>query len=172
MEIAHGLPCEGRLPMNESQRLATQMKMALQGGAWHGPSWKEILEGVMAGDASRRPIPEAHSIAEVLHHASTWSDVVRRRLGGELPNVSNEENWPIIESLDEKAWTDARNLFFERGAALCETVAAFPSERLLEARPQPANGTWEDLILGQLQHLLYHGGQVALLQKAGTQQGQ
>jgi len=154
--------------MSESQRLATQIEMALQGGAWHGPSWKEILADVGPADASRRPIPQAHSIAEILHHASTWSDVVRRRLGGELPDVSDEENWTAIESLDEKEWTEAKKRFFERGAALCETVAGFPAEKLLETRPQPANGTWEDLILGQLQHLLYHAGQVALLQKAPT----
>lgn len=152
--------------MNESQRLATQMQMALRGGAWHGPSWQEILDGVGAGEATRRPISEAHSIVEVVHHVSTWNDVVRRRLGGELPNVTNEENWPDVQGMDEQAWEAARTGLFERGAALCETIAAFPPDRLLEVRPAPANGTWEDLILGQLQHVLYHAGQAALLRKA------
>ena len=29
--------------MDESQRLAKEYERALGGGAWHGPSWREVL---------------------------------------------------------------------------------------------------------------------------------
>lgn len=151
--------------MNDSARLAKQLDMALHGGAWHGPSWKEILEGMTSAMAANRPIAQAHSIVDIVRHSTTWNDVVRLRLEGELPNVPNEENWPETVT-PEKDWDAILARFFDRGVALRETIAAFPPERLLEKRPSPADGTWEDLILGQLQHVLYHAGQAAILKKA------
>src|SRR5262245_27233892 len=151
--------------MNESERLAEQLTKALNGGAWHGPSWREALDGIGRDAALHRPIPEAHTIGEVLLHAATWNDVVRRRLAGELPQVSDAEDWPTAGFSDEKAWSAAVARLFETGTALTEVVGRFPAEKLHEKRPG-ADGTWYELIVGQLQHVLYHAGQVGLLKKA------
>ena len=151
--------------MNESKRLAEQLTKALNGGAWHGPSWREALEGIGLEEAGHRPIPEAHSIAEVLLHATTWNDVVRRRLEGESPKVSDAEDWPAAAFRDEDAWSAAVARFFETGKALAETVERFPPEKLHATRPN-VDGTWYQLVVGQLQHVLYHAGQVGLLRKA------
>lgn len=152
--------------MSAAERFAKQVQMAFHGEAWHGPSWKEVLEGVNAAQAASRPIPQAHSIVEIVHHVSTWNEVVRRRLEGEQPSVTNEENFPEIQKLEEPDWEAARRSLFSRANALCETIASFPEDRLREARQAPASGTWEDLILGQLQHALYHAGQAAILRKS------
>ena len=50
-------------------------------------------------------------------------------------------------------------------ASLSATIAAFPVSRLEESRPG-VNDTWYGLLVGELQHVLYHAGQVALLRKA------
>lgn len=153
--------------MNDSERLARQLEMALNGGAWHGPSWKEVLEGVTAKAAATRPVEDAHAIVEIVGHAAAWNEIVRLRIEGGAPNITNEQNWPEAGKLVKKTWEAATARLFDEGAALCRTVAAFPPKRLQEARPAPASGTWEDLILGQLQHLTYHAGQVAVLRKGG-----
>jgi uncharacterized damage-inducible protein DinB len=152
--------------VNDSQRLAKQLDMALHGEAWHGPAWQELLIDVDAARAERRPLEGAHSIADIVRHVTTWNDVVRRRIEGEMPDVPDEADWPAAKALDKDAWDAAVARFLERGAALRDRIAAFPPERLHENRPSPANGTWQDLILGQLQHVLYHAGQVALLKKS------
>jgi DinB family protein len=151
--------------MNESQRLADQLTRALNGNAWHGPSWKETLEGVMREGALHRPIPVGHSIAEIVLHATTWNDVVRRRLEGETPEVSNAQDWPKATFADERAWSAAVTRLFEGGNALAATIDRFPVERLHEKRPG-VDGTWYELVIGQLQHTLYHAGQVGILKKA------
>lgn len=151
--------------MNESKRLADQMTRALNGNAWHGPSWKDALEGVSREAALHRAIPDAHTIGEILLHATTWHDVVRRRLGGESPQVSDSEDWPTAGFQDEAAWQSTVARLFETGNALAETVARFPAEKLHENRPG-VDGTWFELIIGELQHVLYHAGQVGLLKKA------
>lgn len=151
--------------MNESERLAGQLTRALNGGAWHGPSWKEALEGIGREAAVHRPIPGAHTIAEVLLHTSTWHDVVRRRLEGESPEVSDAEDWPSAGFKDEGAWSAAVARLYETGTALAGTIQGFPAEKLHEKRPG-GDGTYYELMIGELQHVLYHAGQVGLLKKA------
>lgn len=154
--------------MQASTRLARQIGWILEGEAWHGPSWREILTEVGAAKAAARPLAHAHTIAEIVGHTATWNDVVRRRLEGETPSVSDEENWPGPANLGRDVWGSLTTELFASGERLRAAVAAFPPERLTASRPSPATGTWEDLILGQLQHLAYHAGQVALLAKADS----
>jgi hypothetical protein len=154
--------------MNESKRLANEVRKALNGEAWHGPSWKEILDGVGREAATIRPIPEAHTLAEVVLHATTWHDVVRRRLEREIPEVTDTENWPVAAFPDEAAWSLAVTRLFETGEALAGTIERFPADKLHDKRPS-VEGTWYELISGELQHVLYHAGQVALLKKAHAQ---
>jgi hypothetical protein len=153
--------------MNESERLALEFDRALNGGAWHGPSWREALEGVEAASASARPIPGAHSIGEIVRHAGLWMDVVRRRLEGETPQVPDEVDWRAGEFPDEGAWRAAVDESLANGRALVETVRRFPAGKLHEMRPR-VDATWYELVSGELQHILYHAGQVAVLRKAGV----
>jgi hypothetical protein len=153
--------------MNESERLADQLHRALTGDAWHGPSWREVLEGVGRPTALARPLPQAHSIAEIMLHTAVWQDVVRRRLGGETPEVSSEEDWPAASLPTDEAWSALENRLLTTGRELSDTVRRFPAERLTEKRPG-IEGTWFELIAGELQHILYHAGQVGLLRKAGA----
>ena len=151
--------------MNESERLADQIHRALHGNAWHGPSWKEALEGVNREAALHRPIREAHTIGEIVMHAATWHDVVRRRIGGENPDVPDADDWPPGTVTDEAKWSATVARLFETEDALVATVRRFPPGRLQEKRPN-VDDTWFGLIIGELQHVLYHAGQVSLLKKA------
>lgn len=157
--------------MNESQRIADQLHRALNGGvngvpdAWHGPSWREVLEGVTREAATHRPIPEAHTIAEVVMHAGAWHDIVRERLEGQSPEVPESTNWPHAAFTDDAQWSAAVDRLFTTGAALQNTIENFPEKKLHEKRPS-VDGTWYELIIGELQHVLYHAGQVGILKKA------
>jgi hypothetical protein len=155
------------IAMNESERLADQIERALNGNAWHGPSWREALQDVTRERALERPIPEAHSIAEIVLHATSWHDVVRRRLEGESPAVSDAQDWPEAAVADDAAWQAAVARLFATGRSLREAVERFPADQLHEKRPK-VEDTWYGLVIGELQHVLYHAGQVSLLRKAGV----
>jgi hypothetical protein len=152
--------------VNECERLADQLEKAIAGGAWHGPSWKEALADVTLDGARERPIAGAHSIAEIVQHSATWHDVVRRRIEGESPQVSDEEDWPPAPTT-EKEWKASVAHLLDTGKALAGTIRRFPPERLPESRPG-VNDDWYGLFLGELQHVLYHAGQVSLLRKAAV----
>ena len=151
--------------MNESERLAKELQKALNGDAWHGPSWRELLEGVTREEALERPVAGAHNIAEIVLHVTAWQDVVRRRLQGDSPEVSDAEDWPPPALVGESAWQAAVERLFVTSRALRDTLARFPVERLQEPRPG-MDQTWYAMLIGELQHVLYHAGQVSLLKKA------
>jgi hypothetical protein len=52
----------------EVSRLDDQLKRALEGEAWHGPSVLESLAGISAAQAAIHPIAGAHSIWELVLH--------------------------------------------------------------------------------------------------------
>ena len=151
--------------MSEIKRIADQLERAFEGGAWHGPSVREVLDGVTAEQARSRPLPNAHSIWEITLHIAAWEDAVRRRLQGEKVELTDAEDWPAIGQTTEAAWAVCR-AGLERGhRALAETVARFDETQL--GRPPGANRSIAYVqIHGVIQHDLYHAGQIAVLRKA------
>jgi len=56
------------MSQSQSQSLADQLERSFRGGAWHGPAVAETLAGIDAATAAARPLPDAHSIWENVHH--------------------------------------------------------------------------------------------------------
>src|SRR5216110_3613059 len=96
--------------MSEIERILDQLKRAYEGGAWHGPSIKEILHGVTAKQAHARPLANAHTIYELVRHIAVWQDVGRRRLTGDRAQIeiSSPEDWPPPDDTSEAAWEQAK----------------------------------------------------------------
>ncbi|MFQ5696228.1 MAG: DinB family protein [Terriglobia bacterium] len=154
--------------MSEVERIADQLRRAYEGPAWHGPALREILAGVTAEQAARRPISGAHTIWELVLHIAAWESIARRRLSGEvITDVPDEQDWPPVRDTSEAAWKKALD-DLERGhQQLRQAVAALTDARL----GQKAPGKQQDwsiyaTVHGVVQHNLYHAGQIALLKKA------
>jgi uncharacterized damage-inducible protein DinB len=153
--------------MSEAARIADQLRRAFDGEAWHGDSVFEILEGVTAAQAAARPIPEAHTIWELVLHIAAWDGAVLRRMGGAAVALTDAENFPPVRDAGEAAWrgalADARRIHEKLVAA----VAALPDSRLEEIVPgkEGEHYTFYYMLHGVAQHELYHAGQIALLKK-------
>jgi uncharacterized damage-inducible protein DinB len=152
--------------MKEAERIADQLRRAMQGEAWHGPSLREILAGVTAAQAAARPIAAAHSIWELVNHITAWEGIVLRRMGGEaVKNVSSEIDWPPVGEKSEAAWQQALAALEASNHRLCDAIAKLPDKRLRERVPGKQDSFYGELH-GIVQHDLYHAGQIALLKKA------
>jgi uncharacterized damage-inducible protein DinB len=153
--------------MNETIRLADQIRRAFEGNAWHGDSVLELLADVNAKTAAARPIPNAHSIWEILLHVAAWDDAVRRRTGGTAVSLTGEENFPPAKDTSEAAWRQAIDSVKNGHNELIKAVAAFPDSRLQEQVPGKTQSYYNFFYMfsGIVQHELYHAGQIALLKK-------
>jgi uncharacterized damage-inducible protein DinB len=153
--------------MSETTRIADQLRRAFHGDAWHGDSLLEILDGVTAAQASARPIPHAHTIWELVLHIAAWDGAVRRRLGGEALELSDEQNFPPVRDTSEAAWRKGVDRVRQVHDELMRAVSEFPDARLDERVPgkQGAHYTYYYMLHGVAQHEAYHAGQIALLKK-------
>ena len=151
--------------MSEVDRIADQLRRAYEGEAWHGPPLKQILAGVTAEQAARRPVANAHTIWELVLHIAVWESVVRRRLAGEVTDPSPEQDWPPVRDTSEAAWKKALADLEHGHLQLRQSVATLNDTQLSDKVPGK-NYSRYGMLHGVVQHDLYHAGQIALLKKA------
>lgn len=147
--------------MSEIERIRDQLRRAHSGDAWHGPSLRELLEGVDADTAAARPIAGAHSIQELVLHIVAWQNEALCRLNGEGRDLPPDEDWPH-GGVPWKALLEELEASHIR---VLETLAELDDDRL-DGAVMGTGGTIYDLVHGVVQHNLYHGGQIALLRRA------
>jgi uncharacterized damage-inducible protein DinB len=143
-------------------RIVEQLRQVQEGGAWHGPSVREALEGVTAAQAASRPLDGAHSIWEIVHHVRGVADAVRAQVVGEA--APDEADWPAVTDMGEKAWRAALDRLASTQRALRDAAAKLPETKLHEAVPGQEHSFWY-VLLGVMHHDLYHAGQISLLKK-------
>jgi uncharacterized damage-inducible protein DinB len=153
--------------MTEIERILDQLKRAYEGGAWHGPSVKETLDGITAAQAHARPLANAHSIYELARHIAVWEDVGRRRLQGDPAEVAlaSPEDWPAPDDTSEAAWDQAKAALDQGHEALVAAIKSV-SESRLDEPILAGKSTVYVTLHGVIQHDLYHAGQIAILKKA------
>lgn len=151
--------------MKETTRIGEQLRRAFEGDAWHGPSLTEILDGVTAIEASRRPFPRAHSIWEIVFHLSTWRRVVRERLEGEIiTDLTADQDWPPMTDSTGPAWKIALQELHVGQGVLRDKILNLDDARLQDTVAGMDYSVYV-MLHGVIQHDLYHAGQIALLKK-------
>ena len=152
--------------MSEVRRILDQLDRAFSADAWHGPPIKSLLDGVTAEQASQRPIPHAHSIWEIVHHVTAWNAIVQHRLlGEEIKNVSQERDWPPVWEATEVAWKRSLQDLTDSYTRLPAAVENVRDDQL-NGKVAGHDYSLYVMLHGDIQHILYHAGQIALLKKA------
>lgn len=152
----------------ECNRIAFQLSSTIDGEAWYGDSVRQILEGVTAKQAQAYPIPNAHSIWELVYHVDAWVKFALGAIQGtpipEWTAMPKEQDWPPVTATSDDAWKAAVNSFFSDHQKLIEAIKAFADERL-EATVPGRTYNFYRLFQSTTQHAVYHAGQIALLKK-------
>jgi uncharacterized damage-inducible protein DinB len=150
--------------MSEAKRIADLHRRAYEGDSWHGPHVFEVLDGVDASRASRKPIESAHSIWEIVLHIRVEEEIVLRLLeGGRVQQPTQEQDWPPAAA-GETAWRSALAALRETHDQLNRTIAALEDAKL-EVVPPGGRRSFYQLAHGAVHHALYHAGQIAILKK-------
>lgn len=153
---------------DEITRLDEQLRLALEGEAWHGPAVLEALAGVSAEQASSHPIANAHSIWELVLHIASDYTLIQRRLAGDGSPLTPEESWPPCPPPTADNWLRTVASLRRLNQELREAVRRFPVERLdLPLVPEVPYTAYTQFI-GVTQHSSYHAGQILILKRALT----
>ena len=150
--------------MSETTRIADELRLAFDGEAWHGPALLEILADVNAATAAAHPVPNGHSIWELVLHIAAWEGVLMRRMAGEALQLHDEENFPPVLDHSEGAWAEARAHSKQVHEDLMQAIRKMPEAKLNRVVPGK-NYDFYFMLHGGSQHIAYHGGQISLLKK-------
>ena len=153
--------------MSGTIRIADELRRAFHGPAWHGDSLFKILRGVTAAQAAAHPIPNAHSIWELVLHLAAWEGAVRQRMAGVAVRLSAAKNFPPVNDTSDAAWQNTLDHVRRMHAELVAAVDKFPNASLAKQVPgkQGAHYNFAYMLHGLAQHAAYHAGQIALLKK-------
>jgi hypothetical protein len=150
--------------MNLTGQIAKQLREVHFGGNWTSSSVKENLADISWQEAITR-VHTYHTIASLVFHMNYYVHAVLKVLEGnvldahdkfsfDLPSVKSQQDWDLLLS---KTWTDAENL-----AVLIETL---PETTLWEVFSDRKYGNYYRNILGVIEHIHYHLGQIVLIKK-------
>jgi uncharacterized damage-inducible protein DinB len=157
--------------LQETARIADELRRAQEGDTWHGSAARQILAGVSAAQAAARPIPNAHTIWELVLHITAWRGEVCRRLSGGSPALPAEGDWPPLTDTGQDSWQDTLARLDASSRALQDAAARFDAARLdspVGPQHSPELGTvgsYYVMLHGVAQHDAYHLGQVTMLRK-------
>jgi hypothetical protein len=135
--------------------------------SWHGPVLRGSIRGVQAPEASWRPAPGRHNIAEQIVHAAYWKYAVRRRLlrdkRGSFPLPGS--NWfALPDDLSESDWRGFVGLLESEHVRLRAAVAGLSTAQL-ESTARGGKFSNRVMVFGIAQHDVYHAGQIQLLKR-------
>jgi len=129
---------------------------------WYGNSLLTILDEVSSADAFWQPSKNAHSIAELISHMIYWRLALIKRLEGNLdykPSMESEDNWRSLEKLKKEGWDKLKNRLDESQQTLVSLMKK-QEDSLLE-KNYTSKATFQKIIVGIIQHDIYHTGQIA-----------
>lgn len=150
------------MPLTDAERIADQLARAYAGEAWYGPALRPMLGALSPDAAARRPLPGRHSVWELVLHLAANIDFVLARLDGHALELAPEVDWPPVGEVSEAGWRAALATLDGHHDALVARTRALP-DAALEATVVGRAYSTRVMLLGILQHNVYHAGQVALL---------
>jgi hypothetical protein len=147
--------------MREIERILDQLNRAWGGPSWTGVPIRPLLDGLTEAQARAHPLPDAHSIIELVAHMSLWLDVVADRLAGHAKEPTAEEDWRDGETL---LWGGMLEELENAHSHLSDAIARLTVNDLDKIVAGRKYTTYV-MLHGVIQHNLYHAGQIAILKK-------
>ena len=151
--------------MSEAAYIADELKEIHNGNAWHGLSLLDALAGITPEQAAANPLPNTHSIWEIVSHITGWENVFRLRLEG-VPAIEPEEgDFPPIKQVSQEVWAETLAQLESTHQRLIKVIEGLSDSKLDEA-VAGKDYSIRFLLHAIVRHHVYHAGQIALLRKA------
>jgi len=150
----------------EIDYIITTLHSVLDGEPWFGRSVMSLLQETDPAVVYKKPNENSHSLIEVLYHMNTWAEFTLKRL-----EKVEEKNLAGFEKLDWRE-IDPSEHTWEKGIAQFKVTHDLIIELLETKDDDFLSGdvdyreyNFRFLLYGIIQHDIYHGGQIAYLNK-------
>jgi len=134
-----------------------------RGDAWLDESFKKKLRPVDESNAFLRPMPDLHSVAELISHMTEWKNSVLSILKGgrRTLTMKSPENWRTNDQLRSVGWNDLQQRFFDIQDELIAFLQTVDDHHLLKPVSEES-GDYNKMLTGIIDHDVYHLGQLGI----------
>jgi uncharacterized damage-inducible protein DinB len=148
----------------EINRIVKLFEDLQHGDCWIGTNFKETLYGVDAATASKIISTNGNSIWQLTNHIIFWRTTVVNRLTGSN-NPPPFKDFLLPDELNAANWKQTGHDFEAAYHSLRTALHNVKDENLDKPSVKPEQTIYQ-LIMGCLQHDVYHLGQMMLLRKS------
>lgn len=145
--------------------LVNQIRDLEDGNNWLDVNLKEKIESISEEQSFIRPVPELHSVAELVSHILVWRQSVIQKLKGIKPKlqVNDPLDWRTNNELKNIGWSGLKSELYSTTGELIELIQnkedGFLDEKDMDNYP------FRYLLEGIIQHDFYHLGQIGITLK-------
>lgn len=138
------------------------LENTFDGQPWYGKALQKTLRDLPPGKSTLR-INSSYNMAELVHHMLAWRHYVIKLLETRKHHeVTETENFPVIEVITADEWNELLNRFDESQDKLKKLFSA-PVELDAPVPEKPYH--YREVLLGLVHHDIYHAGQLNFLAK-------
>ena len=145
-----------------------EFETVFNGEPWYGKSLMAVVKDADTGKVFKKYNENTHSAYEILHHLYAWRDLLVRRLNGDNKasiSINSKEDWSVLPAQQTAAtWQTLVKKLEQNQKDLVAALSKYDDESLDKNFIQSAYSL-RTYLEGQIQHDIYHLGQIALALK-------
>jgi uncharacterized damage-inducible protein DinB len=149
----------------EINNYISEFETIYNGEPWYGKSLMAIINDADLKDVFKKEKPTAHSAYEIVHHLYAWRDLLVKRLNGDVKSSiepNSKEDWALLpKDKNTFAWQTLIKKLEQNQQDLVRALAKWKDEAL-DKNFAGTDYPLRTFLNGQIQHDIYHTGQIAL----------
>ncbi|UOB19345.1 DinB family protein [Abyssalbus ytuae] len=152
------------------QHIINQLTLVQNGKLWVGSTYQSKLREVSESLVFKRPLPDLHSIAEIISHLTLWREeaILKIKTGTGSKTDDCEENWWPVHKLKLKGWSKIKADYDHSLLTLIELLQN-KDDTFLDQKYYDTDFKdyypYRFLLDGMLHHDIYHLGQLGIIIK-------
>lgn len=147
------------------QNIISQLLDLQEQENWLDENFKKKIDHIREEKVFERPLPDLHSIAELISHVLVWriECICKLRDMDAHLTIDSPENWKTNEQLKAIGWLNLKNEFYQSTYTLIE-ILSDKDDSFLE-KTYRGEYSFKYLTEGLIHHDLYHLGQLGITVK-------
>lgn len=150
--------------MNLSQQLAQHLNQVYFGGNWTTVNYRDTLIDVDWQEATT-VVNGLNTIATLTQHTFYYTQALKRVLKGEPLAAKDEESFTHPELTNEESWLAFKAYVFNEVEETVNILSNFSDDKWDNWFEQEKYGTYHRNIMGIIEHLHYHLGQIVIIKR-------
>lgn len=144
------------------QNLVKQLQDVQDGDIWLDETFSKKIDDIQEEQAFTRPIPEMHSVAEIVSHLLEWRKSCIKKLQGEESSLTmkSPDNWKSNDALKKVGWKKLKEDFYASQYHLIRIIEIKDDDFLYQVYED--THTYHYFLEGMIHHDLYHLGQIGI----------